>query len=293
MNRSARNRNVQSRLLAWYEKNQRDLPWRKTRDPYAILISEVMLQQTQVDRVIPKYYVWLRMFPTVQSLARAPLRKVLRLWSGLGYNNRGVRLRQAARVIVEQHGGLFPRQHDVLKGLPGVGEYTAAAVTAFAGNQRAGIMDTNVRRVISRVFFGLKEVTEKRLKLKVDELVPAPNRYGEWHHAVMDLGAMVCVSRRPKCAVCPLRKHCRAYPGILTVDRPRQAGRPRFKETNRFWRGEIIRQLLRHHSQGMLMLHQGLKKHGRLPKSRFQTLLRALAKDGLIQINGHQARLRA
>lgn len=282
------NKVVQRRLLAWYSRHRRDLPWRQTRDPYAILVSEVMLQQTQVDRVVPKYLAWLKHFPTVQTLARAPLRDVLRLWSGLGYNNRAARLRQLARVIVDDHGGRFLTTSDELLDLPGIGPYTARAVSAFAFNQRLGMIETNVRRVTSRVFFGLRPVTDQALERQVEAVVPADDQYGQWHHALMDLGATVCVSRRPKCAICPLRSQCRAYPAILKAEPRRRSSRPTFIDSDRFWRGEIIRQLIRQHRYQVSSLHRVVARVGQISAPRFRTILAALKRDGFVIVNsGH------
>src|SRR5262249_14231695 len=143
---------VQERLVAWYRKHARDLPWRRTRDPYAILVAEVMLQQTQVDRVIPKWHAWLERFPTLGDLAGAPRSEAIRAWQGLGYNLRAVRLHEIACQVVAEHGGTLPRNVAGLRALKGIGRYTAAAVACFAYEQPVAMVDTNVRRVLSRVF---------------------------------------------------------------------------------------------------------------------------------------------
>lgn len=137
---------LQTALLTWFAENARDLPWRRTRDPYRVLVSEVMLQQTQVDRVIPKYEAFLAAFPTVEALAAAPTAEVIRLWAGLGYNRRAVNLQRAARAVVEERGGLFPHEVEELLRLPGIGPYTAGAVACFAFEQDVAFVDTNIRR---------------------------------------------------------------------------------------------------------------------------------------------------
>ncbi|MBM3947476.1 MAG: A/G-specific adenine glycosylase, partial [SAR202 cluster bacterium] len=143
---------LQSAVLDWFAVNQRDMPWRRTRDPYLVLLSEVMLQQTQVARVLPKYLEFVERFPTVRHLAGAPLAEVIRAWSPLGYNLRAVRLHRAAQLIVERHGGVVPREPAELRAIPGLGEYSAAAVACFAYEEPVGVVDTNVRRVLTRVF---------------------------------------------------------------------------------------------------------------------------------------------
>ena len=138
----------QQKILSWYEKNKRDLPWRKTTDPYAIMVSEIMLQQTQVDRVIPKYQAFLKAFPTIKDLAEAPTSQVLELWSGLGYNSRAIRLQEAAKIICKQYRGQVPKSRDALMDLPGIGPYTSNAILSFAHNLPFPCMDTNIRRII-------------------------------------------------------------------------------------------------------------------------------------------------
>src|SRR5215216_7914132 len=156
----ARIANIRDGLLGWFKEHARDLPWRRTRDPHAILVSEVMLQQTQVDRVLPYYTRFLERFPTVEDLAAAPTSDVIRIWSGLGYNRRAVNLQRSARVVVSEHGGSFPDNPTDLKKLPGVGAYTAGAIAAFAHERDVAFLDTNMRRVVSRVIFGMEAARE-------------------------------------------------------------------------------------------------------------------------------------
>ncbi len=286
-----RTRRIQKRLLGWYARHRRDLPWRTTRDPYAIWISEVMLQQTQVDRVIPKYRAWLKQFPDVQSLARAPLVKVLRAWSGLGYNRRALHLREAAKVLSQTNNREFPQTYDQLRALPGIGEYTAKALLAFAFRQPVGLIDTNVRRVIGRVEFGVAGApTQKKLQTVVDQLVPrrAPDT---WQHALMDLGATICVQRRPRCERCPLQADCRAYPAIRQTKLPNISSQARFKDSDRFWRGRIVARLLAHPHQTLPRLHQDLQQFGPLPLRRLTGLIRALKNHKIVTQRGAHIRL--
>ena len=194
---------VHARLLEWYAANARDLPWRRTRDPYAILVSEIMLQQTQVDRVVPKWLAWLERFPTLLDLARASRADAIRAWQGLGYNLRAVRLHAIAFQVAADYGGELPRDVAGLLRLKGIGRYTAGAVACFAYEQPVAMVDTNVRRVLSRVF-GWDPRTVDRL---ANSVVPALSAYA-WSQALMDLGALVCRSRAPRCLVCPLVAEC-------------------------------------------------------------------------------------
>ena len=203
------------RLLVWYRAHGRDLPWRRTSDPYHILVSEVMLQQTQVDRVLPKYHEWLDRFPSLEALAGARLRDVTRAWRPLGYNIRPRRLHAIAREAVASHGGRLPADEATLLSFKGIGAYTAGAIRSFAFNQRAAILDTNVARVLFRVFLGRGDqkahATTKHLWAMADVLVPYKHVF-DFNQALMDLGATVCTARKPKCGGCPLRRQCVSYP---------------------------------------------------------------------------------
>ncbi len=234
-------------LLAWYQAHGRDLPWRRTRDPYKVLVSEVMLQQTQVDRVLPKYLEFLERFPDVRSLARASAGDVIRAWSPLGYNMRAVRLHRTAQAVVEQHGGHFPANVAEIRSLPGVGDYTAAAVACFALGRRVPVVDTNVRRVLGRALEGRDDVTPKAAWAMAEQALPQRRSY-EWNQALMDLGATVCVARAPRCGACPLEAHCVAAPSISN-ELPRAAESPTgyrtevFKGSRRYYRGRIVERL--------------------------------------------------
>ncbi len=206
-----RRRAFQRRLLAWYRRSRRDLPWRRTRNPYHILVSEIMLQQTPVARVVPKYREWLRRYPSVEALARAGAREVREAWRPLGYNVRPLRLREIARETLRRHRGRIPRTREELLALRGIGPYTAGAVLSFAFGRDAPILDTNVRRVLRRVFLGERAARDRLLWDLAGALLP-PGRAYDFNQALMDLGATVCTARRPGCRACPLARLCVSYP---------------------------------------------------------------------------------
>jgi A/G-specific adenine glycosylase len=219
------------RLLAWYTRHQRPLPWRRTRDPYAILVSEIMLQQTQVARVQEYWTRFLRRYPTVDALAAASADAVHESWSGLGYYARARNLHAAARQVVRDHGGAFPSEPEALRRLPGIGRYTAAAVASIAFDADVGTVDTNVARVLARAFRirGPKgsAARARRTWNLVNDLLPR-GRAGAWNQALMDLGATICTARAPRCPKCPVRTTCPAAgrPRVLAA-RSRQASRGR------------------------------------------------------------------
>ena len=204
-------RRFRQRLLTWYGRHGRDLPWRKTSDPYHILVSEIMLQQTQVDRVLPKYREWLDKYPSLEALAAAPDHEVDQAWYPLGYNVRPRRLQTIARESVTQYGGRLPEDQETLLSFKGIGAYTAGAIRSLAFGERAAILDTNVARVLFRTFVGKgdpKAHAMKRHLWAVSEAL-VPNRdVFDFNQALMDLGAMVCVARKPRCLVCPMAKDC-------------------------------------------------------------------------------------
>ncbi len=214
------------RLLSWYWANGRDLPWRKTDDPYHILVSEVMLQQTQVDRVLPKYHEWLGKYPSLTALARASIDGVTETWRPLGYNIRPRRLHAIACESVARFDGQLPSDEATLLSFKGIGAYTAGAIRSFAFRQRAAILDTNVARVLHRVFVAKGDVkahaTRKHLWQVSEALVPRKHVF-DFNQALMDFGAMVCVARKPKCEACPMSRFCRSYP--FTPEAPRRRKR--------------------------------------------------------------------
>jgi A/G-specific adenine glycosylase len=204
-------------LLTWYRANGRDLPWRRTSDPYHILVSEVMLQQTQVDRVLPKYHEWLARYPSLAALATADEGDVTRTWRPLGYNIRPRRLHAIARESVERYGGSLPSDEATLLSFKGIGAYTAGAIRSFAFGQRAAILDTNVARVLFRVFVGRGNPKahgmRKQLWALSEALVPHKHVF-DYNQGLMDFGATVCVARKPRCAACPMTRMCRSFPKL-------------------------------------------------------------------------------
>jgi A/G-specific adenine glycosylase len=250
-------------ILAWYAAVRRDLPWRQTSDPYAILVSEVMLQQTQVVRVVPYYEAWLERFPTEAALAEAPAADVLRLWSGLGYNRRALALQAACAAVVRDG---WPADVDGLMALPGVGPYTAAAVASFAFGVQAAAVDTNVRRVIERIDRRRRRPPE--LARRAQALVP-DGRAADWNQAMMELGATVCAARSPGCAVCPAAS-CRSRG---RPDAAPAARRPaeRFEDTDRYVRGRVVAALV-----------AGQELPGGFDPARLERALLGLERDGLV-----------
>jgi A/G-specific adenine glycosylase len=206
-------RRFHRRLLAWYARHGRDLPWRRTREPYRVLVSEIMLQQTQVDRVIPKYHEFLGRYPTLEALATADVADVTQTWYPLGYNIRPVHLHGIAREAVARYDGQLPEDDKALRSMKGIGRYTAGAVRSFAYGARAPILDTNVRRVLGRVFHGQdgRRVSTAALWTLAELILPRARVY-DFNQALMDFGATWCTARKPICLPCPMRRFCRAYP---------------------------------------------------------------------------------
>src|SRR5687767_14520542 len=212
------------RLLDWYRRNGRDLPWRRTRDPYHILVSEVMLQQTQVDRVVPKYAEWLGKYPTLAALATAPEDDVTQTWRPLGYNVRPRRLHAIARESVARYGGALPSDEATLLSFKGIGAYTAGAIRSFAFRERAAIVDTHGARVLFRVFIGRGDIKAHAMRKhlwKVSEALVPRKHVFDFNQALMDFGATVCVARKPKCDVCPMAKFCCSTTALATEPRRR------------------------------------------------------------------------
>ena len=202
-------RALQQRIINWYERHGRDLPWRRTRDPYAILVSEIMLQQTQVQRALLYYEKFLTRYPTPEALAKAEEPEVRETWQGLGYYARARNLQRATRKIVEDHNGAFPTTPEELEKLPGIGPYTAGAVSSFAFQQDAAILDTNAARVLSRFFALPSEQQTTRFLWSVAHQVTPAGQAAVFNQAIMDVGATICTARIPRCPACPLRPVCR------------------------------------------------------------------------------------
>lgn len=287
---------IRSGLLTWWHANRRDLPWRKTRDPYRIMVSEIMLQQTQVDRVIPYYHRWFEAFPTVHDLAAAPTAEVIRLWAGLGYNRRAVNMQRTAQAVVER-GGEYPETVDELLKLPGIGPYTAGAIASFAFEQDVAFIDTNMRRVLHRLFFGVDvpapQVSDKEIIALATDVVP-PGDGWNWNQGIMEFGALHCTARKPLCIICPLQTECEAWPEIQSaiagntkMPRGKKKQTP-FKETNRYFRGRIVDTLRDHQGSGVT-----LPELGSIVRPTFEDadmpwlieLVQSLEKDGLAALS--------
>jgi A/G-specific adenine glycosylase len=204
--RSPRVTPLQDALLEWGARVRRDLPWRKTRDPWAVLVSELMLQQTQVTRVVPRYDAFLEQFPTPAACAGAPVGDVLTAWAGLGYNRRAVNLHRAAVAVCERHGGAVPDDLTALLALPGIGPYTARAVLVFAFERDIGLVDTNAGRFVARAVAG-RALHAREAQAVADAVVPNGQAWA-WGQSVFDLGALVCTKREPRCDGCPIVEHC-------------------------------------------------------------------------------------
>ena len=224
--KSSARRVFRRKLLGWYDRHGRTLPWRETSDPYHILVSEVMLQQTQVDRVLPKYHEWLSKYPSLEALARAPENEVARTWYPLGYNIRPKRLQAIAREAVAAYGGQLPSDEATLLSFKGIGAYTAGAIRSFAFRERAAILDTNVARVLFRVFIGQgapkAHATKKHLWSMSAALVPQRRAF-DFNQGLMDFGAIMCTARKPKCLICPMASICEAYPHNPEHEDPRRS----------------------------------------------------------------------
>ena len=234
---------LQTALLEWAPSGWRDLPWRRTRDPWAVLVSELMLQQTQVGRVVPKWEAFMARWPTAAACASAPQSEVVRAWSGLGYNRRAINLHRCAVAVTARPDGAVPAELGALMALPGVGPYTARAVLAFAFGRDVGVLDTNTARVITRAAVG-QPVARAALQRVADELVPG-GRGWEWNQAVLDLGATVCLGARPRCAACPLADAC-AWRRAAGPDPAARARAQRaFTGSDRQARGRLVEALRR------------------------------------------------
>jgi A/G-specific adenine glycosylase len=299
---------TQRRLLQWYRRSGRSgLPWRVARNPYYTVISEFMLAQTQVDRVTPKFQSFVERFPDFASLAKASVADVLREWKGLGYNPRAVRLKRLADTVVERYGGTLPSEREQLRALPGVGAYTVAAIRAFAFNIDDVPMDTNLQRIVHRVFFGVEHppmAAARELHARARAFA-SPGHAHDWNSALMDLGATICTARTPKCLLCPLRPDCAAAPiDAAKLDRLREANlKPRspqnaipYEQTIRYARGRIIdwlRDLPPGRRISLLDLHYAVAPA--IPGRSLEELVEfvgALERDGLVTRDGNQVALR-
>lgn len=266
-------------LFAWQRKNYREMPWRDTRDPYRIVISEIMLQQTQVDRVRTKYDEFLKKFPTAQKLAKAPLGEVLRVWSGLGYNRRARYLHECAKKITEEYGGKFPETYAELVALPGIGRSTAGALLAFSFGQDTPMIDTNIRRILIRTFFSQNmsrsdldsRPSDKELYAFAVALIPK-GKGRMWNYAMLDLGASLCGARNhsDECPLMPLHGPVSDF----VYKKPQK----KFKDSRRYYRGQILKLLAEKKSLRIAKLPELLSKK----QSEIEGILHDLEKERLV-----------
>lgn len=304
----------QATLLTWYATEQRSLPWRATSDPYAILVSEIMLQQTQVDRVLPKYQQFLATFPTLADLAAAPTADVISAWVPLGYNMRAVRLQSIARQTIAEYNGRIPDTIDELLKLKGIGRYTAGAIACFAYHKQVATVDTNIRRVLHRIFLGLEHPEPKANDAQMLELAEQVLPEGEaynWNQALMDLGATICTSNNPQCSRCPLQESCQAYtdmrqyslfPSGTVIRQLRKVAEKKsayqtqpFTSSNRYFRGRIVatlRSLPPHERMPLDALGPSIKADfGADDLPWLEQIVAGLVRDGLLDSADNGVRL--
>ncbi|HAU98741.1 MAG: HhH-GPD [Microgenomates group bacterium GW2011_GWF2_45_18] len=338
---------IQKRLLDWFSNNGRHLPWREKsisevlswnadsqsvmdrspnqyftssqiRDPYIVVVSEFMLQQTQVDRVLPKFLAFIQRWPNFKSLSEAKLSEVIIEWKGLGYNRRARFLHEIAKIVTTQLNGTSPSTLNNILKLPGIGEYTARAILAFSFQHDVGVIDTNIRRIFLRVFYGVEfttttsTISPAQFAKEIDNIVPHKNG-DQWNQMLMDFGSLVCRSKTPQCNVCPIQNFCSANTrakaqdfmsySVLLSDQIKEKRanetrspsnhpkNPRFETTDRYFRGKII-DLLREHPHEMQMLWETISNvyalHDRV---RFGRIIEALVSDKMITIRRTQVQL--
>lgn len=292
---------LRRRITVWYKTNRRELQWRTSTDPYEILVSEIMLQQTQVARVREKLPVFLKSFPDIYTLASARCADVLRAWRGMGYNNRAVHLHELARRVVAEQGGELPRDVDSLLKLPGIGRYTAHAVACFAFRRRVPVVDVNIRRVITRLYhrtpIGEPYGPIGEIRSRAEALLP--KNASDWNQALMDLGATICTARSPRCRSCPVTDYCASaallsqqYRNNGTLRKPDAAKRePSYAGIpRRIWRGRIVNALRDSGKTSM-----SAERVGNVIKKKFKTkdipwllgVLRLMARDGVVALREH------
>ena len=291
---------VRRPLISWFVEHARDLPWRYTRDPYHVLVSEVMLQQIQVSRAVPFYLAFLERFPTLEALAEAPIAEAIRVWGDLGRYKRVVNLHATARIVVEEHDATIPSDPEVLATFPGIGPYTAGAVACFAFGRDVHFVDTNMRRVLHRLFFGPEVpapvVKERRLLAVASGLVPR-GRGWEWNQALMELGALRCTARRPLCGSCPVAHACRARATIhdALAATPRSSKKPGYKYegSNRYYRGRVLARLREASEDGITLRDLGAALRNGFTDgdlSWLEAVVRSLEKDGLAVLDNTSPR---
>ena len=289
---------IQRSLLNWYRRNARVFPWRvRDVDPYVVVVSEIMLQQTQAQRVTEALPRFLEQFPTVHALAQATNAQMIRQWKGMGYNSRALRLRDAARMIVLRHDGVVPSDVDALRELPGIGPYASASIATFAYNKRVPVLDVNVRRVYSRWMRRQRTTidveSDNVLTQFAMNVIPARSA-SRWHHAVMDLGATICTARKPLCTSCPMADLCPSAHVLEHAQRAKRA-EPMFRgEPQRLWRGRFVN-ALREAPAGLppsaLVAAAGATRLANDEQAWFRALIDALVRDGVVERSGRRIRL--
>jgi len=272
---------TQDQVLSWWELEYRDFPWRRTRDPWAILVSEFMLQQTQAQRVIPKYETFLRCYPNVLSCSQSTSGAVIELWSGLGYNRRAINLHATAQQIVNRHDGTIPASIDELRSLPGVGEYTARAILSFAFEVDVAVVDVNVKRVLCR--YAGEYLSNKESQNIADKNLPLNDGW-RWNQAMIELGATICTSRKVNCTTCPLRKACAWSKNLEDSDpalNPKQSPRESkpFQGSDRQGRGRFIEKL---RERNVVSKEIGIIMGWPEDPTRCKKVLKGLIDDGLV-----------
>jgi A/G-specific adenine glycosylase len=272
---------IRRALLRWYGRNARPMPWRKTKDPYRILVSEIMLQQTQVARVLIKFPQFLKHFPSFRALSSARASDVIRSWQGMGYNSRALNLWKCSKAVIREHGGKLPSDPNILLTLPGIGPYTAHAVACFAFGKPVATVDTNIRRVLSRLF---PRAVQTQGEWNVAQRVLPPRSAYSWNQALMELGACICTARNPVCVECPLRLYCPSafQPASLQVRKKERVGRNGIP--NRIYRGGII-EALRSSNRGIpadILAVRAVPGYGTKDHRWFDGLLRKLERDGMV-----------
>ncbi|MFZ2025313.1 MAG: hypothetical protein WAV51_03460 [Microgenomates group bacterium] len=255
----SRIKQFQTTILTWWKNHRRELPWRKTHDPYKILVSEIMLQQTQVSRGLPKYIEFTNRFPTVESLAHASTGEILRMWKGMGYNRRALYLQNTAKKVVLEYNGKFPNTEQQLTAFPGLGTYTARAIMVFAFKIDIAMVDTNIRQIITHFFFDDIPQTEKVIQKFADQLVPKGKSW-EWHQALMDYGALALERNRKRIV--------------------KKKSKP-FKETNRYFRGRLLDLVYETQWKEADLTSEMVKKFGK-DEEFIEQIIKGMSKDGLI-----------
>lgn len=295
---SKRLRIFQTTVLDWYMVNKREFLWRKeTPEPFITLVSEVMLQQTQTSRVEEKLPEFLRQFPTITALANASNAEIIRAWKGLGYNNRALRIRDAARSICELHSGTIPQTLDDLLALSGIGRYTATAIMAFSYRCDVAVVDVNIRRVYSRLFFRMETTSSVASESEINKLserIFPKGHSSDWHQAIMDIGSQFCTAKRPDCSNCPLFSDCLSA-GKMMEFTPAKRAEPSYnKIPRRIWRGKIVDLLRQTHSMSFETMVDSLfgEKANDDDRKWLLEIISILEKDSMIVQDGNTLRLK-